>query len=115
MAVCVSTYDQQRGRDERYALPFVFFDIPATIDGKIVATSYERARGGGPLDMPSGCLELRYRTVQQLHPGETAFVTDPISIAPKADIVWQTFKSGFLVTDAPHEHNAYVVKVVKLS
>lgn len=115
MAVCISTWDQQYGRDERFALPFVFFDIPDPIDGKIVGMTYERNAHGNPLDRPSGCLELQYRTVKQTSPGGYIGIQDPISLAPQANIVWQTFKSGLLVTDTLAGHNAHVVKVVKLS
>ena len=117
MAVCISTpYDEQQfGRVERYALPFVFFDIPSTIDDTIVAMTYERARGGGPLDVPSACLELRYRTAVQINSAIYGVIQNPISLAPQANIVWQRFKSGFLVTDSPRDRAAHVVKVVKLS
>ena len=115
MAVCISTWDQQWGIDERFVLPFVFFDIPDPIDGKTVGMTYERDKYGKLVDRPSGCLELRYRTTAQASPGGSAGNQDPISIAPLTHMVWQTFKSGLLVSDASAGHNAHVVKVVKLT
>ena len=118
MAVCLSTsYDEKYyGRVQRYALPFVFFDIPSTIDDTTVAMTYERVRGGGPLDPPSACLELQYPTSAQTTPGGYNFIQDRILPAPQANMVWQSFKSWvFLPDESPRAVDTYVVKVVKLS
>lgn len=115
MAVCISTWDQQNGRDERFSMPFVFFDIPSTIDGKIVGMAYERNKQGELIDRPSACLEIWYRTVEQLESTVPGSIQKPISVVPSAKIVWQTFKSGLLVKDTSAGHNAHVIKVVKLT
>ena len=111
MAVCISTYDQQWGIDDRYVLPFVFFDIPDPIDGKNVGMTYRRS-GGVPVDRPSECVELEAKMQSTGISGESS--GSPSTIIP-SNMVWQTFKSGLFVSDTKTGHNAHVVKVVKLS
>ena len=114
MAVCISTpYDERQfGRVERYALPFVFFDIPSTIDGKIVGMVYGHDNKGKPLASPSECVELEAKMQSTGISGGSS--GSPSTIIP-SNMVWQTFKSGLFVSDTKTGHNAHVVKVVKLS
>ena len=116
MAVCISTFDQQYGIDERFVLPFIFFDIPDPIDGKVVGMTYKRDGWGNLVDRPSECVvlqaKMRTTTVTAFTNGD--YSAPPPVITP-SNMVWQRFKSGLLVTDTKGGHNAHVVKVVKLS
>ena len=115
IAVCVSTYDQQYGSDYRYVLPFIFFDIPDLIDGKNVLTNYVYNRSITPEDRPSECVKLQHKMVATVAAGYTNGDHSASSTVTPSNMVWQTFRSGLLVIDPPGEHNAKVVKVVKLT
>ena len=112
MAVCVSTWDQGRGIDERYVLPFVFFDIPNQIDNKAVGLSYKYLGPGLAVDRPSECVELeaKMQSTGYYNASESSII--PVTLS---NMVWQTFKSGLLVMDTLAGHRAHVVKVVKLT
>ena len=116
MAVCISTYDQQYGTDERFVLPFIFFDIPDPIDGKVVGMTYERDGWANLVHRPSECVELEAKMTATV---ETKYTNGDNSAQPStvtpANMVWQTFKSGLHVRDNKAGHNAHVVKVVKLT
>ena len=116
MAVCISTFDQQWGTDERFVLPFIFFDIPDPIDGKVVGMTYKRDGWANLVDRPSECVVLKAKMEAT---GVNAFAngdngSTPTVVTP-SNMVWQRFKSGLLVSDTSGGHNAHVVKVVKLS
>ena len=113
MAVCISTFDQQYGVDERFVLPFVFFDIPDSFDGKVVGMDYKRGNHANLVDKPSDCIELHARmTAFVAREYSTGEYPPPPAIVTSPSAVWQTFKSGLLV---PGGHNAHVIKVVKLT
>ena len=116
MAVCISTWDQQWGRDERFVLPFIFFDIPDPIDGKNVGMTYKYDSWANLVARPSECVVLQAKMAAT---GVNEFVNDgdgssPMVVTP-SNMVWQTFKSGLRVQDTQTGHNAHVVKVVKLT
>ena len=109
IALCVSTWDQQYGRDYRYALPFIFYDIAMTYDGKPSSMSYSSASQGDPIYPPSQCSTLSGgTTTAPYQPGIT--LPDILGYA-----VWSTFKSNLHVTDTSGGHKAHVVKVIKLT
>lgn len=108
MAVCVSPPRE----NEHYVLPFIFFDIPDPIDGKKVGMTYKHDSWGNLVHKPSDCLELEARMASATVGGDTS---DNNSALILSNMVWQTFRSGLLVTDAPGSRNASVVKVVKLT
>ena len=116
MAVCISTFDQQGGLDERFVLPFIFFDIPDPIDGKNVGMTYKRDGWSNLVNRPSECITVseRFKTAltQPFNNGENPGSLQPV---PLGSMVWQTFKSGLLVRDTERGHDAHVVKVVKLT
>ena len=116
MAVCVSTWDQQFGRDDRFVLPFVFFDIPDPIDGKNVGMTYKRDGGGNLVDRPSECVELQAKMVVPYvgyaTDGNGSQVIAPIT---PSNMVWQIFKPAKLVTGSSSGRKSFVVKVVKLT
>ena len=114
MAVCISTFDQQYGIDERFVLPFIFFDIPSSIDGKAVGMDYERNDLTHLVDKPSDCVELQPMLAS------TGKTTSPYGgnstpVFYPSNMVWQTFKSGLHVLDTSAGHKAHVIKVVKLT
>lgn len=109
LALCVSTWDQQYGRDYRYVLPFIFYDIAMTYDGKSSSMSYSTAGYGDLIYPPSQCSKLSGgTTTEPYQPGIT------LPDIP-GFVVWHTFKSGLHVTDTGAGHNAHVVKVIKLT
>ena len=109
LALCVSTWDQQYGRDYRYVLPFIFYDIAMTYDGKSSSMSYSTASYGDLIYPPSQCSKLSGgTTTEPYQPGIT------LPDIP-GFVVWHTFKSGLHVTDTGAGHNAHVVKVIKLT
>lgn len=116
MAVCISTFDQQGGLDERFVLPFIFFDIPDPIDGKDVGMTYKRDGWAKLVNRPSECITVseRFMTAltQPFNNGENPGSLQPV---PLGSMVWQRFKSGLLVTDIGGERGAHVVKVIKLT
>lgn len=114
MAVCVSTFDQQWGTDERFVLPFIFFDIPDPIDGKNVGMTYNHDGWHNLVNRPSECLELKRRMESAVVELTDLGVPTYSAIIP-SNMVWQTFRSGLSVTDTLGGHKAHVVKVVKLT
>ena len=116
MAVCVSTFDQQWGIDERFVLPFIFFDIPDPIDGKNVGMKYKHDGHANLTDRPSKCVVLQAEMVataiQGFSNGDNG--STPAVVTP-SNMVWQTFKSGLRVSGTRGEHDAHVVKVIKLT
>ena len=116
MAVCVSTWDQQWGMDERFVLPFIFFDIPDPIDGKNVGMTYEHDGWANLKYRPSECVKLRAKmeatAVEAFSNGDSS--PPPATVIP-SNMVWQRFKSGLEVVDSQGGHNAHVIKVVKLT
>lgn len=116
MAVCVSTWDQSGGVDERFVLPFIFFDIPDPIDGKVVGMTYKRDGWANLVHRPSECVVLQAKMTAT---AETAYTTGDSSAPPPtvtpSNMVWQTFRSGLHVTDTSAGHEAHVIKVVKLT
>ena len=116
MAVCIGTYDQQGVKEERFVLPFIFFDIPDPIDGKNVGMTYKHDNRANLVDRPSQCVVLQAKmtatAVTEFSNGDNS--PPPPTVTP-SNMVWQTFRSGLLVTDTSVGHNAHVIKVVKLT
>lgn len=116
MAVCVSNWDQSRGMDERFVLPFIFFDIPDPIDGKVVGMTYKRDGRSNLVSRPSECVVLRAKMTATAEtansPGDNSAPTPTVT---PSNMVWQTFRSGLHVTDTLAGHEAHVIKVVKLT
>ena len=116
MAVCISTWDQQYGRDERFVLPFIFFDIPDPIDGKNVGMTYRHDGWGNLAIKPSACITIYERFMTELtQPYNNGENPDSLQPVPLGSMVWQTIKSGLRVSDPKGEHDAHVVKVIKLT
>lgn len=116
MAVCISTFDQSGGFDERFVLPFIFFDIPDPIDGKVVGMSRERDGWANLVHRPSECVELMAKMTATV---DTKYTNGDNSAQPStvtpANMVWQTFKSGLIAAPGSSKTKAHVVKVVKLT
>ena len=117
MAVCISTFDQQyNGIDERFVLPFIFFDIPDPIDGKNVGMMYKRDGWANLVARPSECIVLQAKMVATaVNGGVNGESGSPSTVVTPSNMVWQTFKSGLIVQDTQGSRNAHVVKVVKLT
>ena len=116
MAVCISTWDQSWGMDERFVLPFIFFDIPDPIDGKVVGMTYKRDGRANLVHRPSECVVLQAKmTATVATQYSTGDNSAPPSTVTPSNMVWQTFKSGLHVSDTSAGHNAHVIKVVKLT
>ena len=113
MAICVSTYFQKQGKDYRYVLPFIFYDVPDSIDGKDVLMHYVYNRSVNSADRPSGCVTLMAGIEPTvINPGG---YSAPLETGSLANMVWQTFRAGLAVTVGLANEHAHVVKVVKLS
>lgn len=114
MAVCVTAYDQQYGRDGRYVLPFIFFDIPDLSDGKAVYMNYVQYRAPGAVISPSQCVVLENNMPEAVIDPFNDDGSLPASGATPPGTVWQTFRSG-LIVNTSSKLKAHVVKVVKLT
>ena len=113
MAICVSTYYQRQGKDYRYVLPFIFYDVPDLIDGKNVLMHYVDNRSVKSEDRPSGCVTVKAGIEPTvIDPGGWGAPLEPGSLA---NMVWQTFRAGLAVTVGTANEHAHVVKVVKLT
>ena len=116
MAVCISPKDQQQGRDERFVLPFIFFDIPNPIDGKNVGMSYVQYHTPGTVIRPSVCVVLQATSTNAPLAGAPLAGLGDNEIITPANTVYQTFRSGLLLPiGALVEPTAPVIKVVKLT
>ena len=109
LALCVSTWDQQYGIDHRYVLPFIFYDIAMTYDGRPSSMIYNSGSYTDHIYPPSQCSKLSgYTTTDPYKPG--IVLLDLLGY-----VVWHTFKSGLRVSDSKSGHIAHVVKVIKLT
>ena len=115
MAVCVSINDKQWGLDERYVLPFIFFDIPDPIDGKNVGMAYGHDNKAKLEHIPSECVALQPEMEAPVVTGLSYGNYIGKSTVIPSNMVWQTFRSGLHVSDTLAGHSAYVAKVVKLT
>ena len=119
MAVCISPKYQKYGVDERYVLPFIFFDIPDPIDGKNVGMTSRHNTKSSVADRPSECVVLQPKMVTGStsgDAGETGRVVgiSGTSIIP-SNMVWQNFRSGLVDDDGSLTRPTTLVKVVKLT
>ena len=112
LALCVSAYHESWGIFNYYSIPFVFYDLPSTYDGRPVSTIYDRNAPNRIGESPSACITI-YQKQYLGYVDDLGVAEQPYLYTPNA--VWQTFKSGLRVTDFSRTSVAQVVKVIKLT
>ena len=108
VAICVDPYEQQIGLDHRYALPFIFFDIHSSYDGKPTAMDHTIDSSANIVHPPTECITIYDRL-------KTGSSSDHSVLFPLGGMVWQSFKTYMPVLAHSLGRTAPVVKVIKLT
>ena len=111
LALCINTWYESYGEFNYYSIPFVFYDIPSTYDGRPVSTIYNTNSPNRIYESPSACIEI----YQKQYLGYVVDWTAGLPALYTPNAVWQTFRSGLHVQDNLAGHKAHVVKVIKLT
>ena len=111
VALCISPRYESYGYYNYYSIPFVFYDLPSTYDGRPVATIYDNSSPNLISESPSACIEIYQK--QYLGYVNNWYDNLPPLYTPNA--VWQRFKSGLKILDTSTGDKAPVVKVIKLT
>ena len=116
IALCVSTWDQSRGKDFRYVLPFIFFDVHDSYDDKPATMTYTIGWGGKYLHPTTECITVTERFITEIHdPYNNGDGSSGLPSGAVSSMVWQRFKSGLRVQGTKGYQDAHVVKVIKLT
>ena len=112
LALCVNPWHESWGTVNYYSIPFVFYDLPSTYDGRPVSTIYDRNAPNLIGESPSECITIYQKQYIKYEQDVWVETRPPLYIT---NSVWQTFKSGLVVQDLSAGHIAHVVKVIKLT
>ena len=112
VALCISTWSESGGIFNYYSIPFVFYDLPSTYDGRPVSTIHDTNAPNRIRESPSACIEI----YQKQYFGYAEYVAVPDDMflyTPNA--VWQSFRSGLITPGSSSGTRAHVAKVIKLT